>query len=451
MTSTDEGTSYYIRVRGRVLGPYTVKQLVTLRARGQFSQSNEISLDREIWQSAATIDQVFKAAPRKSLSKTEAEQFVSESIPTSSTAAIGAADSSAEAKVWYFSVGDKQDGPISLTDLRTFFSSRKLGSEDRVWQEGFADWRLPSEIAELNGFVQSPARRGGKKSKGGSQSDDGTPSNQRATHFLDYVLKALRGWIGASDFATAGVTVVEVGRYAVYASIVMNLIFCFMAAVKLDSVSVGMAGIGFAAAALVLQYSAIKLCDTITLLIRATTLRMSSTAFIDSLAVLMLIGGVMALGGSAYGWMRTEEIRLLIVGVVIFIACEQLALMSLHPDALGITITDRATSGEEAIAILSFFLMLPLRFVSGVFGIGCALSVAGTCWSLKLLLEGGESIPHAILCAFISGEVTLACAIYPLCIYVYFVFAYLFVDVIRSVLVIPDKIDQVKRALEPVE
>ena len=39
----------------------------------------------------------------------------------------------------------------------------------------------------------------------------------------------------------------------------------------------------------------------------------------------------------------------------------------------------------------------------------------------------------------------LVCAAFPFGMYVYFVFAYLIIDVIRSILVLPDKIDQLSR------
>ena len=57
-TSNDE-TSYFIRVRGRILGPYDVAQLKTLRTRGQFGRANEVSTDRQTWQSAAAIEHLF--------------------------------------------------------------------------------------------------------------------------------------------------------------------------------------------------------------------------------------------------------------------------------------------------------------------------------------------------------------------------------------------------------
>lgn len=50
---------YYVRSRGKVLGPFTIEKLKGLRSAGQFSRVDEISSDRETWQSAATLESIF--------------------------------------------------------------------------------------------------------------------------------------------------------------------------------------------------------------------------------------------------------------------------------------------------------------------------------------------------------------------------------------------------------
>ena len=40
---------WYVRSRGRVLGPFTQAQLESLRDRGQLSQFHELSRDKRVW------------------------------------------------------------------------------------------------------------------------------------------------------------------------------------------------------------------------------------------------------------------------------------------------------------------------------------------------------------------------------------------------------------------
>src|SRR5262245_43979974 len=57
-------TRWYVRIRGRVLGPFSVPQLEDLRDRGQLRIFHEVSGDRLTWQSAAAALPELFAAPR---------------------------------------------------------------------------------------------------------------------------------------------------------------------------------------------------------------------------------------------------------------------------------------------------------------------------------------------------------------------------------------------------
>ena len=119
--------------------------------------------------------------------------------------------------------------------------------------------------------------------------------------------------------------------------------------------------------------------------------------------------------------------------------------MVLHPKALGINISNRASTGEEAIAIVSFFMMLPLRFVPAVFALGSSLSIVTTVIAFYSVLTAKSNdleFLQAGQLLLLSLIVPLECAAFPFLAYVYFVFAYLIVDVVRSIIVVPDKVDQ---------
>src|SRR5229473_4716393 len=49
----------YVRIRGKVLGPFGFTQLKTLRERGQFRRFHEISEDRQNWVPASTLGDLF--------------------------------------------------------------------------------------------------------------------------------------------------------------------------------------------------------------------------------------------------------------------------------------------------------------------------------------------------------------------------------------------------------
>ncbi len=457
MASTENDVSYYVRVRDRAAGPYTLKQLNTFRVRGQFTPANEISLDGRTWESAASLTMLFGSPEKKSSKKDSATVVVVEAVEPVVT--------EVDEAHWHYSIDGTQQGPVTLAELQEMLDLGQLGVLDLVWKEGMADWVSVTEIAELR-LAALPERSSKPKSSSRvSTSIEIKPDGGIPSHFLDSVLQSLRRAIDESSIVAVGRNSVELGRYSIYLAMVLNLVFSLIYAVRAGIPFILVGTFAFATVALVLQYSAIKSCGAIAQLIRTTTLRMSSTAFIDSMIIILFIAGLVGLLGcvggivafavgalASLGGSGSSELVLGIVGIIVFLFCEQLALALLHPGAMGITISDRTRFGEEAIAIVSFFMMVPLRLVPTIFGIGSFFSSIGMTVAIGFLLMSrvpSTPDPLASVDAFQtslsifgkSGLSALACAAFPIVAYLYFVFAYLGIDLIRSILVVPDKLD----------
>lgn len=138
----EEGSTYYIRVRGRVQGPFDLEQLKKLRQRGQFSRAHEVSQDQASWQSASILDDVFVAPKRAAPAKVE--PAVEETVPSPKTRA------SSTKPVWHYTVGEEQYGPVTLLELRKLVTSGELMETDLVWKEGMPDWTAVIDLDELN-------------------------------------------------------------------------------------------------------------------------------------------------------------------------------------------------------------------------------------------------------------------------------------------------------------
>jgi hypothetical protein len=443
MANEQSGTNYYVRMRGKVLGPFSTKQLNTLRSRGQFSEANEISADGTTWESAATLVELFGTGEKRTRSKSsERIEDSSPSIKQPESATPIAADG------WYYGIGDKQTGPVTFAELQHKLQFGELSANDLVWKQGMAEWTPASEVAELSELMELPRKKRKSSRKeidvDGDESEE-APDDPLPSHFLDHVLAGLRSAIDESLVATIGRWAIEIGRYAVYVAILMNLAFWIYLASQYHYYYVGLIGVGIAIVALVLQFSAVKSCGAIGQVVQAASLRMTSMAFLDSMVIILLFGGVIALVYcSAIGFLPRLR-SMILVGIAVFILCEQLALMLLHPNSLGISISKRASTGEEGVSILTFFMMLPLRFVSTVFALGTAASIIGTGIAFRQLMDAkpaSTELEQALVLAGSSSSTLLASAAFPLAMYVYFVFAYLIIDVIRSILVMPGRMDE---------
>lgn len=444
MAKSESETAYYVRVRGKAAGPYTLKQLNAFRARGQFSESNEISVDGETWQSAATLDAIFGGSTRTPRKQAAA---VSNSEPDGGTPTI--ALSKAPEDLWYYSLEGQQLGPVPLTDLQQMITLGRFDVRDLVWKEGMLEWRRAFEVPELKDIAPPEKKPRSKRSKTQivvQVTDDGV-----APHFLDHVLAMMRDLISETWIVTAQRSSVEFGRYAVYASIILNLVLSFIVAVKLSNVNMGLRGTGLVMLAVAFHFSAIKSCGAIAQLLRSTPLRMSSNVFLDSVVIISLAIGIIALGGGTVAWIQTQQILEFVMGIAVFVGCLILSVMLLHPDALGIVISKNAGSGEEAIAILSFILTLPIRFVPATFAVLSVSSIITTLiaflWAFSLK-PNGIDLNGTRITIVQSGMALITCAAYPLLAYLYFVFIYLIVDIIRSILLVPDKLDHVAARID---
>ena len=156
MANSDSDATYYIRVRGRVLGPYNVAQLKTLRGRGQFGRANEVSTDRADWQSAATIEHLLGGAGKAAEVRKTAEDTALAEVRAPSGPGAGPPVRSVQ-PAWHYSVGSEQYGPVTLLELRGLISNGQLTAADLVWKDGLADWTPLHDIAELNGVARPAA------------------------------------------------------------------------------------------------------------------------------------------------------------------------------------------------------------------------------------------------------------------------------------------------------
>lgn len=153
MSSGPESTEgYFIRVRGKVLGPFSTDKLKALRARGQFSRAHEISSDRRSWQPASTLDHLLTTS--LSISD-DVPSFEDESVVNSGSLSphekgvVSDNSGPTPAALWHYNVSGEQHGPVSIMDLRSLISMGSLRSDDFVWKEGLPDWRPASLVPEL--------------------------------------------------------------------------------------------------------------------------------------------------------------------------------------------------------------------------------------------------------------------------------------------------------------
>ena len=144
-------TSLYIRIRGRVLGPYETEKLQIMVRRGQLSRLHELSTDGVSWVRATNYPELFTTNVEL---PQQANAQVSEKAATpkgnglatsTNPVTIAAAPTAADAK-WYYSRGGVQLGPVDSAMMRSMAMSGQLSPDDLVWTDGMGDWQAGRNV-----------------------------------------------------------------------------------------------------------------------------------------------------------------------------------------------------------------------------------------------------------------------------------------------------------------
>lgn len=143
---TEVSESWYMRARGRILGPFTLAQIVSLRDRGQLSQFHEVSKDRRSWMTAGQVPELFAG--------TGFVEAGPEPDPPMYAVVDDRGAGSRSATVeptpgWFYALGTDRNGPVSLVDLQRLVDSGAISPATLVWRSGLPDWSPAQRIPEL--------------------------------------------------------------------------------------------------------------------------------------------------------------------------------------------------------------------------------------------------------------------------------------------------------------
>jgi S1-C subfamily serine protease len=161
---------YYIRVRGKVMGPLGLHQLKTLRDRGQFRRFHEVSEDGTRWMPASLLSDLF---PSSAAGKDQISQPASlergDSQPASPANAGNVAKVPAQSPAeWYYMDPDEnRQGPVSKEKFLALVQTRAINDKTPVWKNGMADWETAGSVKELDLSSCVQESRPGKKGVSG--------------------------------------------------------------------------------------------------------------------------------------------------------------------------------------------------------------------------------------------------------------------------------------------
>lgn len=179
--------AYYLRYRGRTVGPYTLIQSQQMARKGQLARTSEVSTDGHSWSQAASFPEIFElTANSRSLatSNSTATHEVAVVTTTSSANQVAPRAPAIASSEWYYASGGEQQGPTSASNIIGWIKAGTLTSADRVWRDGLDNWVSISDVPEFNAAIgpTAPHRAAGGGGAGGGAfcRECGASINRRA-------------------------------------------------------------------------------------------------------------------------------------------------------------------------------------------------------------------------------------------------------------------------------
>ena len=270
---------------------------------------------------------------------------------------------------------------------------------------------------------------------------------------MDRFLDWMRATFPPEWFEWASRGFSKMGHVGLFAAAFVGAFYYIMVAFTEKAVSPILYGFGFVLLLVIIQYSAHHFLNAGKKLIGASPSSLTSSAFIQCVALMAAILGALSFIAFTVMAIKFRVINPFFAGLGIWILCDAVAFVAIHPSLINITISEDASSGEEALGIMSFFAKTFMRLIPIVFGTGVVL---GTCALLfhafgleagdfaprMVRLRGAAGVPGAIVAAIglpQSGQAILRAALLPLGSYVIFSFYCLMVDLLRSILSLKNK------------
>lgn len=137
------GNSYYVRIRGRINGPFEESKIARLIQQGKLGKSHEVSTDGHTWKDGGSLLHLFESLKPPTTTKSIK--------PIESEDEIQVDDSTVEPApaIWFYAIGSERKGPINWPELQSKAGSGEINTNTLVWKEGMDKWLPAADISNL--------------------------------------------------------------------------------------------------------------------------------------------------------------------------------------------------------------------------------------------------------------------------------------------------------------
>ncbi|MDA0282910.1 MAG: GYF domain-containing protein [Planctomycetota bacterium] len=150
------GQTWFVRKDGKIRGPFSDEQLLSMKDRGRLTKEHELSQDRASWRIASEthLYQVKPPSTQNDVYEFQNDPYAQSAETPAELSGSVAPQSSQKEVAWFYSKdGKSQEGPVATEILQGMLSNGQLSAETVVWRDGLDAWFPFAQVPELGGVA----------------------------------------------------------------------------------------------------------------------------------------------------------------------------------------------------------------------------------------------------------------------------------------------------------
>jgi uncharacterized membrane protein len=262
---------------------------------------------------------------------------------------------------------------------------------------------------------------------------------------IEAFVELLKNQLTKKLFENLKIWIIIIGDYALYVATLMALLIGVIGGIRLESFNIFIYSVGFSIGFILIQYVSSKFYSVNEKLIENNTTQLTSNALTDSIGLISLVLGVLVLFMNTYLAIKIPQFSPFAKGLGFFFIFTLISLISLNPDILSIKIIKSTSAGEEAIGILGYIIKLFVKLTPVFYGIGIIISTIILFVSSFGFFGNKFKMSVAWNLTFSNMIYIAVIGLLPFFAYIAFVFYFLSIDIIKAILSVPEKLDNISK------
>ena len=236
-------------------------------------------------------------------------------------------------------------------------------------------------------------------------------------HWIDFLLAKLRAFFSPETCRRHMSLFRAVGRTGILVVAVLGVLFSIVAAIKSDSLLIFLLGVGWLVAILIIDYVSRRFDQTAESLVKSTKSYLSSTIYVDAIALLLLVASAGLFGIGTYGAIKNASIAFFLKSAALSVWMFYVSLITLNAASMvNIEFKEGLKAEEEGVGLLEFNAKSCLLAVPFYFGAGILFGLIHLLWSVITATRGepfasalSDSVPCFVTLGVVAALPLLAC------------------------------------------